>query len=226
MAAQQKRPSNLILQLVLNFVLPLFVLTRLSTGSALDPTRSLMLALSFPIIYEFYNIIKNKTLSLISIFSIGGIILTASISLLELSVGWLAARRSATYIIFMTGILLADKLGYPMVDKFMSQIFNMQKLKKSLKGDEKALKKIFKKHTYMVALLFGGIALINYILTLISISSPLNTPEFNQQYASLRIKSIFFITLPLLMGIIIILWQVISSLEKLTGKDIANYLKK
>ena len=223
---QKKSGSELILQLLLNFVLPLIVLTRFSSDTSLGPTKGLVLALSFPVVYELYNVIKYKKLSWLSVVSISGILITGLISLLKLSVGWLALRRSIPYAVIASGIIIAEGFRYSPAEKIAEQILDIKKIKSAINSPEVSLKNLFKKCSYLAAALFATIAAVSYILTRLVITSPLDTPEFNQQYASLRIWSIVAITIPLLAGIVAIVMYLVSKLEKETKLDAETFMKR
>ena len=55
--------------------------------------------LTFPVVYELYNVYINKIISLVSVIAIGGIALTGGLSLLNVSPGWLAVRRCVPYVV-------------------------------------------------------------------------------------------------------------------------------
>lgn len=224
MPKRKQTSTGLILQLLLTFVLPIIVLMKLSSPSALGQVKSLLLALAFPIVYELTQAAKHKKISGLSLLSIGGILVTGLLSLLKLSATWLALRRAVPYVCIAAGILIAQSVGYPVVEKVVSQIFDMKKLKAATKNPKEILDPLFKKSAYLASGLFGLMAISSYILTKIIVTSSLGNAEFNQQYAQLRLLSIPFITIPILIGSIGIIWYVVNKLEKATGRDVEEFM--
>ena len=65
-----KSNENPFINLILNIVLPSFILIKLSGAEYLGSVKSLILALSFPILYGIYGLIKNKKVNFFSIINI------------------------------------------------------------------------------------------------------------------------------------------------------------
>lgn len=214
-----------LFQLILTFVLPILVLMKLSGPETLGQVKSLMLALSFPIVYELARGVKHRKISGLSLLSIAGILVTGALSFLKVSATWLAIRRSVPYLCIAGGLLVAYKLGYPIAEKAVGQILDLNKINNALKNPQQILQPLFRKCTYFASGSFGLVALLNYILTKKIVTAPLSSTEFNQQYAQLRLLSIPFITLPLLIGLIGIVWYVITKLEKATDMEVEELMK-
>ncbi len=225
---KKKSGSQQLLQIFINFVLPIFVLTRLSSEAALGATRALLLALSFPILYELFNVYKNRKISIISIIAIGGIIVTGSLSLLNLSVELLALRRAVPYVFVAVVILGSHYLKKPLITKAIEQVFNMELVYSAAKKQKTIIKlqKVITTVSYFSAALFVCIALTSYFATRIVVTSATNTEAFNQEYAQLRIISFPALMVPLFLGIIIIIWFLVHNLEKVTGLDSEKFIHK
>lgn len=217
--------TELVLQLLLTFVLPIIVLMRFSGPTALGQVKSLLLALSFPIVYEVFRAAKHRKISGLSLISIGGILVTGGLSLLKLSATWLALRRSMPYVCIAAGILIAQSVGYPLAQKAAAQILDLDKITKAIKNPKKVLEPLFRKCAYLASGLFALVAVSAYVLTKIVVTAPLDSTQFNQQYAQLRLLSIPFITLPLLVGFIAIVWYLVSCLEKASGLEVEEFMK-
>lgn len=223
---QRQSTRELAVQLSVTFVLPIIVLMRFSGPEALGQVKALLLALSFPIMYELFKAGKHKKMSGLSALSIGGILVTGLLSLLKLSATWLALRRSIPYVCIGAGILIAQKVGHPLVEKVATQIFDMNKIAATIKNPKKVLAPLFKRTAYLASSLFAVVAVSSYVLTKVVVTAPLDSTEFNQQYAQLRLLSIAFITLPLLIGFVSIIWYLITKLEKSTGLEVEEFMNR
>lgn len=219
MGKKQPTLKQTLLQLTANFVLPLFVLTRMN--QQLGATKALLLALAFPVVYELYNIMKNKKVSMVSLIAIGGIIVTGGLSLLHLGPTWLAVRRAVPYLFISFIILGAELLGKSLIKPVMAQVFDEDKLAKAVKaaGSSDQYASFLKKLSYLVSGMFLVVSVLSYAVTKAVVTSSADLAAFNQEYAKLRVLSIPYITLPMLMCVVLIVWYAISQVEKITKTD-------
>ena len=188
----------------------------------------MLLALSFPVAFELYNALNRRKPSLLSLLAIVGILVTGLISLLGLSEGWLAIRRSAPYLFGALVILISIWIKHPIVQVALSQILDMDLIDETAAKTKKtaALKRIVDRTGYMLSFLLLIMMIATYIMTRIVIMSPTHSAAFNQEYAKLGLLSLPFISLPLLVGVVVIVMFLITKIEKLTGIDGEALLKK
>lgn len=217
-----------MVQLVIGFIIPTIVLMTLSDSSRLGPFWAMCLALFPPVALEIYSFLTGRKASLLSLFAIIGILLIGIISLLGLSEEWLGVRRAGIYIIAAIGIAGVLSFKRDWIDKGLGKVIDMQAVRKAAKEKDadKEVAKLILKVGYMVAGFLLIIGIWSYILTLIVMNAPTGSSEFNAQYGELRILSIPFISLPLLLGISALLVYLTVGFEKITGIDIEKLLKK
>jgi len=222
------KEQSALLQIIVNFALPIFILNRFSAESSLGPTKSFLLALSFPVILEIYSIIKRRKVSTISLLAIGGILVTGLISLLGLSEDWLAIRRSVPYFIAGLVILASTLLKRPLINLLLQKIFNMDTITEHARKKKTlvVLKAKLKIVSYFLVGLFFTVSVASYFLTRIVIDGPANTADFNQDFARLRILSLLIVTLPMFAGIAGIVFYIMQLMEKATGLDNERLMKK
>lgn len=225
---QKSHSPNMFVQLVINLALPLIILTRYSDESELGPTKALLLALAFPVAYELYSIKRRRKVSMLSILAIGGILVTGAISLLGLSEGWLAIRRSVPYVAIALAILVSILIKRSLVGAVLRQIIDMDEVKKRVTKDgrQAELDQSLKTTGYLLVAVFMAIAIIAYVLTRVVIVSPTDTTGFNHEYARLRVLSLPFTMVPMFIGVVVVIAYVTSRLEKLTGIELEKLLKK
>ena len=228
-AKKPASPSASLLQLFVTFVIPLVILLRFSKESQLGATNAMLLALAFPVACELYNVVlSHKKPSLLSLLSIGGILVTGLISLLGLSEGWLAIRRSVPYLFGALVILISVWIKHPIVQAALSQMLDMDLINDEAKKAKKTdlLKVLVDRTAYRLSGLLVLVTIASYIMTRIVISAPTQSEAFNQEYAKLRLLSLPIISLPLLIGVVVIVMNLLSKLEKLTGIEGEALLKK
>ena len=200
---------------------------RFSSASSLGPIKAMLLALAFPVAFELRSIYLRHKVSVLSLVSIGGIFVTGAISLLGLSEGWLAIRRSLPYFAISLALLIAMAFRYPLVDMLLARALHMDKAKAAAEKNhnKKLLDKAVRNAALSFVLLFLAIGVSSYILTRINISAPPKTELFNSQYARLRILALPFTTLPTFVGIAGIFVYLVFRIEKLTGIESTELMK-
>jgi hypothetical protein len=225
---QRSHQPSTLLQFVVNFAIPIIILTRFSSESSLGPIKAMLLALAFPVAFEIHNVYKRKKLSLLSVIAIGGILVTGAISLLGLSEGWLAVRRSVPYFAVAVALAISIKINRSLLNALLPQMIDMDKVRTSAnkKRAVPQLNQQIARSGYILSFVFVIVGVISYILTRIVITSETGTSSFNSEYARLRILSLPFITLPLLVGLAGTIMYLFAKIEKLTGLKSEDLLKK
>lgn len=215
-------------QLVVGFVIPTIILLLLSSESRLGPLWAMVLALAFPLALELYSLRIKRKPSLMSLFAIGGILVIGAISLLGLSEEWLALRRSIFYVAAALGLIIALHFKRDFVDRALAKVINMDVVHAAArtKRVEKQLARHINKTSYIFAAFLLVIGIISYIVTIVFITAPTGSSEFNAQYAELRLLSLLFVTLPFLVGMTGFLMYLVNGIEKLTEIKTEELLKK
>ncbi len=228
MPKNSRPPISFTIQLVIGFIIPTIILMSFSDESRLGPLVAMSLALLPPVLLEIYSFFSGRKASILSLFAIIGILLIGAISLFGLSEEWLGVRRAGFYVI--TAGLIAAVLLFKRswIDKGLGKIIDMPAVRKAAKqkGTEAEISKHISKVGYILVAFLLAIAVWSYILTLIVITAPTGSSEFNAEYAQLRLIGIPFISGPLLIGTAALLVYLVSGFEKLTGIDIEELLKK
>ena len=225
--ARDHKPSPL-LQFIVNFAIPIFILTRFSSESQLGPIKSMLLALAFPVAFEIYNIHKRKKLSMLSIVAICGIVVTGAISLLGLSEGWLAIRRSVPYLAVALAVIVSILIKRPLLNLLLKHVIDMERVDAAARKNQTlhTLNQHINRTGYIVSTLFFITSIASYALTRIVITNNAGTSKFNEEYARLRLLSIPLITLPLLIGFVATIMYLLAKAENLTGLQTEELLKK
>lgn len=228
MTRKQVRPSTSLAQLVVNFVIPIIVLTKFSGPNQLGPTKGMLVALAFPVAFEVYNVWKRRKLSMLSVFAVGGILVTGLVSLLGLGEGWLAVRRSISYFVAAIAILVSVRIDKSIVGWLLPQILDIDKVNAAVENNhkQKELKRHIVTTSYAASVVLLVIGAVSYVLTRIVIVSAANTTAYNQEYARLRILSLPYVTVPFLLGLGAVMIYFLLRIEKITGLDPEELLKK
>ncbi len=223
-----KNTSSTTIQFIVSFIIPTAILLGLSNESRLGPIMAMALALLFPVAYELYSLARRRKPSTLSLVAIGGIILTGAVTLLGLSENWLALRRSAIY--FVTALVLAGSViaKRPLIDMALKYMLDMDRVRaQAAKRDMSVqLQKHIDISTYALIIFLFVIGVSSYVLTLIVITAPPETAQFNSEYVRLRVIGLPATTLPLFVGLIAIMMYLLASIEKLTGLNAEELIRK
>jgi hypothetical protein len=216
-------------QLIAGFAIPTFVLLYFSDESRLGPLWAMMLALAFPLALELYSLRIRRKPSVMSLLAIVGILFVGAISLLGLSEGWLALRRSLIYIVGALVVLILLRFKREIINKAIAQVVDMDVVYNAAKKKGTPHTWITRHINRVIYLLSAFLLLVGiatYIVTIVFITAPAGTSEFNAQYAQLRVMSIIFTTIPLLAGVVGLLMYMVYGLEKMTGVKAEDLWKK
>lgn len=227
MEAQRRKAIPMYTQLVFGFVLPTIVLLYLSDESKLGPLWGMVVALAFPLVLELYSLSTRRKISYLSVAVIVGILLIGMISVLGLSEEWLAVRRSAIYIIGALALAVLLKFRYDLIEKGLATMLDMAAIRKGIQSDADAkFRRLITMTVAGYAVLLFVLGVWTYALTLVFISAPTNSSEFNAQYAELRLLSLPLVSLPLLVGATWLLMNLLIKLERMTGLSLEQLMKK
>ncbi len=132
----QKKPSMLA-NLAFNIIIPTLIMTKLSSEDYLGPVYSIVVALSFPIIYGAKDYLENHKANFFSALGILSVVLTGGISLLQLDPQYIAIKEAAIPACFGLATLFSVRTKYPLVKTFLfnDQILQIGKVKAALEAN-------------------------------------------------------------------------------------------
>ena len=220
------KPRQMI-DLIVSIIIPSFVLMKLSGESELGASGGLVAALSFPLGWGLFELIKYRKFNFIALLGLFSVLLTGGIGLFELDTKWLAIKEAAIPAVIGIGVLVSTFTPYSLVRAllFNPDLMDVEKIKEKLvehNGTE-AFDKGLMRATYLIAGSFAFSAAMNYILAKWLVTSPAGTPEFNEQLGELTLYSYPAIALPsmlMLFGIFYYLWRIIHDATGLSLEEV------
>ncbi len=219
-----KRESPL-LSLLINIVIPVFVLSKFSTEQYLGPKIGLAVALSFPLLYGIWSFLKEKKANFISVVGFVSILLTGIIGIFEFPSEWIAYKEASIPFFIGLAVLISMRTKFPLVQKIVynEQLMNMETINNRLNspdapsGAQSQVQRMLKIASYLVAASFGLSSILNFILAKLIIHSPSGTEAFAQEMGRMTALSYPVIALPSTIVLIIALIYVYKTLTRLTG---------
>ncbi|WP_220738384.1 VC0807 family protein [Shewanella sp. c952] len=220
------KPRPLV-DLLVSIAIPAFILMKLSGEEQLGASGGLILALSFPLGWGIFELIKYKKFNFIALLGLANVLLTGGIGLLELDLKWLAIKEAAIPAAIGIAVLISTFTSKPLIKAiiFNPAVMDVDKIIKRLQQNNcvAAFEQRLMKATYLVAGSFAFSAVMNYVLAKWIVTSPTGTSEFNEQLGQLTLYSYPMIALPsmlMMMGIFYYLWRTIHDLTGLKLEEV------
>jgi len=226
--ATPQKKSGLLGNLAFNIIIPVLILTNLSSDEYLGPAWSIVAALIFPISFGIWDLKQTAKINPFSVLGIVSVFLTGGISLLELPAEYIAIKEATIPAVIGLAVLITQRTSKPLLKVFVlsEQIINWENLNQSLKnsGATDTFEKKMAISSYIVAGSFFLSAALNYILAKVILVSPPGTSEYTEELGRMTALSYPVIVIPSMLMLIAALWYIFSQIKKLTGEDLEHFL--
>ena len=225
---QPQKKTGLLGNLAFNIIIPVLVLTNLSSDEYLGPAWSIVAALIFPIGFGIWDLKQTAKINPFSVLGIVSVFLTGGISLLELPAEYIAIKEATIPALIGIAVLITQRTSKPLLKVFVlsEQIINWQNLNQSLEnsGTSGLFEKKMAISSYIVAGSFFLSAALNYILAKVILVSAPGTSEYTEELGRMTALSYPVIVIPSMLMLIAALWYIFAQIKKLTGEDLENFL--
>lgn len=231
---QETQPqSRPLIDLLVSIIIPSVVLMKFSGPDKLGATWGLVVALSFPVLYGVWELVVNKKKNWIAVLGVVSVLLTGGIGLLKIDTKWLAIKEAAIPAIIGIGVIVASKMGFPLVRKllFNPAVMDTDRITQALKesGNEHKFEKQLDKANYFFAATFAFSAVMNFILARWLVKSDSGTAAFNEELGRMTLLSYPMIAIPsmiMMVGIFFYIWRIANRLTGLTLEEMVVADKK
>jgi len=226
-APQPQTAGNLFANLAFNIVIPVLILSKLSTDDYLGPVWGLVAALAFPIGFGLWELKQSGKLNFFSIVGIISVLLTGGMSLLQLDPKYIAIKEAAVPGLIGLLILISGRTRFPLVKTILEnmQLLNLALLKEKLSsnGTEPQFERTLDQATRIIAGSFFLSSVLNYLLAKWLLVSPPGTPAYNEELANMTALSYPVIAIPSTLIMMGAIWYVFSRIPKLTGQSLESF---
>ncbi len=223
---KHQRPENGFLNIIFNIILPVLILNR--GTKFIGPLWALLLALSFPLGYGAYDLIKRRKTNVFSILGLLNVSVTGSLALLGLHGIWFSVKEAAfpsLVGLFVFGSAFTKK---PFIEVlFMNPaVMNVDRLHQKLRENKKESEfhQHMKKATMFLCLSFGFSAICNFILAeriFLPIDPALAASEqsiiLNSQIATMTSWSMAVIMVPSILFLLGVFWYLLKGIKEFSG---------
>jgi len=228
-----QKQENGLLNILVNIIIPVLILDKL--GSKIGSLPALLLALSFPIIYGIYDIIKFKKFNFISLLGLLNISITGSLALLNLGGIWFSIKEAAFPALIGLAIFFSAFTRKPFIETLFlnPQLINLNLVqeKLTLLNTQLPFQKHLKTCTLLFSLSFAFSAIGNFIIAVrifIPIDQTLTAEAqnliLNEQIAEMTAKGAAILILPSMIFSGLVLWYLIAGIKKLTQLNIEQII--
>ncbi len=218
---QQNDKPRPFVDLIISIAIPSIILMKFSGEEDLGPTWALIAALAFPIAYGVYELAFNKKRNWMALLGVISVLLTGGIGLLKIDAQWLAVKEAAIPLCIGIGVLVANKLGYPLIRKllFNPALMNVDRIHEEL--DKKDNREHFDTRLDRANTLLAGTflfsAVMNYFLAKLIVKSESGSSAFNEELGRMTLLSYPVIAIPSMIMMMAIFWFIWRTVSKLTG---------
>jgi hypothetical protein len=216
-----KTTPDPLMDILINVILPSLTLEFLSEPQRLGPTKALLLSILLPCFFILHSWIKGHTLNRFSLLGLATLLITGGLGLLQLSVFWFALKESFFPIILGLLFPFTAKNKKPLFTELILQpnLFDLSSISKKIKefNLEHQYQKLISKYSWFLALITFGSAALNFTLAYWLLNGKTSgSTEFTQALGRLTWTGYLIIGIPLLLGMMLIVFQFAKSLGKLT----------
>jgi hypothetical protein len=201
---------------------------KMSGDDKLGATYALILALAFPIGYGLYELFVNKKRNVVALLGVVSVLLTGGIGLLKIDAQWLAIKEAAIPLCIGIGVVVANKLGYPLVRKliFNPNIMNIPRIEQTLaeKQNTEQFEKRLDRANYLFAGTFLFSAIMNYVLAKAIVTSESGSSAFNEELGRMTLLSYPVIAIPSMIMMLGIFWYIWRTVNRLTGLSLEEIM--
>ncbi len=228
MVTQEEPKQRPFVDLIVSIIIPSVILMKFSGEGHLGPVMALVVALAFPIGWGLIELIGNKKRNYIALLGIFSVLLTGGIGLLKIDAQWLAVKEAAIPLILGIGVLVANKLGFPIVRKllFNPKLMNVERIEGALAKNN--TKPEFEKKLDRANLLFAGTflfsAIMNYVLAKAIVTSESGSQAFNEELGKMTLLSYPMIAIPSTIMMLAIFYFIWRTVNRLTGLKLEEVL--
>ena len=222
------RRENPLVSLLFNIVIPVVILMRFSSDQWLGPVNGLLVALAFPLAYGIFDYSQRRTLNILPIVGVVGILLTGGIGLLKLDPKWIAVKEGAIPFFIGIAVLGSLKTRFSLVSVLLNKVIDSAAVNAAL--DERGTRAPYKRRlvhaTFIVAASFFLSSVSNYFLARLVVVSPPGTTAFNEELGKMTALSFPVISVPAIIILTIAILYTVVGIRNLTGMDMERIFRQ
>lgn len=216
-----KSGSAMLMDLALNIFLPSFILMRLSGPEALGKVNAFALAIAIPFVYGVVSAIRERKINWISGIGLANILAAGALQYFGVGHLGYALKEALMPSVLALFVLTTLRTNAPFVHRvlYTHKLLHIQSIESRLdeRGTRPALDGLLVRTTLIIALSFVLSAILNFVLAMVILQSPVDSVEFNQEFGKMTALSWPVIVIPSTGVLIFALYHMAQGLRNLTG---------
>lgn len=224
----KQQASGIFGNLIFNIAIPVLIMSYLSSDEYLGPALSVVVALSFPLVYGLIELKKTKKVNMFSVLGIISVLLTGGISLLKLPAEYMAIKEASIPALIGLAVIVTQFTKKPLVKMLIlnDQLINWDKLNQRL--EEKNAVELFNSKvavsSYIVAGSFFLSSGLNYFLAKWILVSEPGTTAYTEELGRMTALSYPVIVIPSMILLLIALVYLFKQISAVTGDSIDDFM--
>ena len=226
MAIKKRGQKEQLIHIAVTLLIPVLIMTKLNGADALWPIWSLVVALLFPLGYQWYERLVKKKIDVFSVIGFVSILLTGGIWLLALDAQWIAVKEAGVPLVL--GLVVAGSIvmNKSLVNAFLDQALDREYIYDGVDTMIKTkIDRLYKVVSRWFAWSFLISSVLNYILARVIMTAEAGTAEFTAQLGKMTGLSLPVIALPMVVMMTVLLVWFVMKLQKLTGKELESLVR-
>lgn len=183
--------------------------------------RALLVAVSLPLIYGVYDLVRRRQWNTFSFIGLAGVLLTGGIEFLKVDPFWFAVKEAVVPMVIGLAIPLTLGTRTPLVRTLLynDQVLNTGKIASALDARQNhvAFDRLLLRSSWLLATSFIISGAMNFALARWLITAPANTSERMEQLGRLHWWNWPIIFVPSVGMMMWVLFRMLKTLEELTG---------
>jgi hypothetical protein len=214
----------MLLNLGINVALPAIIMGQLSSEHRLGPILALIIALSLPLGYGLWELVRHRHFNAFSIIGLVSLVLTGGVSLLHLPLEWVVAKEAGVPLLIGLVLTGSELTRWPLATLFLGQFIDLPRIEAGFANKGKA--RLFHRTFRGAAMAFGASffisAALNYVLAITMLKSEPGTAAFVGELGRMTAFSLPAIMVPMFIVTFSIFFFIIWSIRRHTDLEVED----
>jgi hypothetical protein len=217
------KEENPLLSLILNIILPIVVLTKLSGEELLGPVLALVIATALPLGYGIFDYFQRREINLFSFLGVVSVILTGTLGLLKANAIVIAVKEGLIPLVLGGAFVLSARTEKPLLRKLLltPQIMDVKAIEHFVgkNGKELDFQTLLWRSSLLMGLSMLVASALSFLVAIYTLKSEPGSVDFDKELGHLIYRSLLVAGIPMLLVGAFAFWYLVQGLKRITGLD-------
>lgn len=217
------KEENALLSLILNIILPVVVLTKLSGQEHFGPILALVIATALPLSYGIYDYFRRREINLFSSLGVVSVMLTGSLGLLKVDAIVIAIKEGLIPLVLGAAFVFSARTDKPLLGKLIltPQIMDIGAIRHRVKKNDREIeyRDLLWRSSLLMGLSLLVASVLSFLVAIYTLKSEPGTVAFDKELGHLIYRSLIVAGIPMLLVGALAFWYLIKGVQKLTGLE-------